>query len=44
LPETADYNKMPAELKQYIEFIEESVGVPVKLLSTGPERSQTLIR
>lgn len=44
LPQTQDYNKMPSELKQYIQFIEESVGVPVKLLSTGPERSETLIR
>ncbi len=44
LPEHSDYNKMPAELKQYIEFIETAVKVPVKLLSTGPDRSQTLIR
>jgi len=44
LPEHSDYNKMPSELKQYIQFIEEAVAVPVSLLSMGPERSQTLIR
>ncbi|MGP8215039.1 MAG: adenylosuccinate synthase [Bacteroidia bacterium] len=44
LPETTSYDKMPAELKAYIKFVEDSVGVPVKLLSVGPERSQTLVR
>lgn len=44
LPEISKYEALPLELKQYITFIEESVGVPVKLLSTGPDRNQTLIR
>jgi len=44
LPGNSDYNKMPQELKAYIQFVEEAAGVPVKLLSMGPERSQTLIR
>ncbi|HXP51264.1 MAG TPA: adenylosuccinate synthetase, partial [Bacteroidia bacterium] len=44
LPESMAYDKMPTELKEYIKFVEDSVGVPIKLLSVGPERSQTLIR
>ena len=40
----SSYNKLPEELKTYIRFIEESVGVPIKLISVGPERNQTLIR
>jgi adenylosuccinate synthase len=44
LPETSSYDEMPIELKQYVQFIENAVGVPIKLLSVGPERSQTLIR
>jgi adenylosuccinate synthase len=44
LPAATKYEQYPAELKQYIQFIEEAVGVPVKLVSTGPDRTQTLIR
>ncbi|HXB12154.1 MAG TPA: adenylosuccinate synthase [Bacteroidia bacterium] len=44
LPAATKYDQYPAELKEYIQFIEESVGVPVKLVSTGPDRTETLIR
>ena len=44
LDDISSYDKMPTELKQYIKFVEDAVGVPIKLLSVGPERSQTLIR
>jgi len=44
LPENNEYDKMPVELKEYIKFVEDAVGVPIKILSVGPERSQTLIR
>lgn len=44
LNDISDYNKLPVELKEYIKFVEDAVGVPIKLLSVGPERSQTLIR
>jgi adenylosuccinate synthase len=43
LPETTSFDKMPVELKEYIQFVEKAVGVPIKLLSVGPERSQTLL-
>ena len=33
---------MPAELQDYIAFIEEFTGVPVTLVSYGPDRTQTL--
>jgi len=35
---------MPAELKAYIAFIEKETGVPVKLVSLGPDRTQILFR
>jgi adenylosuccinate synthase len=44
ITDISSYDKLPEELKQYIRFIEESVGVPIKLVSMGPERNQTLIR
>ncbi len=39
-----DYNNFPVEFKQYVEFIEEYVGVKVKIVSVGPDREQTIIR
>ncbi len=37
-----EFSRLPAELKDYVRFIEESVGVPVKVVSVGPDRSQTI--
>jgi len=38
------YEEFPEELKNYINFIEENVGVPIKIVSVGPDRKQTIIR
>ncbi len=38
------YDEFPQELKDYITFIEEECGVPVKLVSVGPDREETIIR
>lgn len=35
---------LPKELKDYISFIESFVKVPVKLISVGPDRIQTIYR
>ncbi|MGQ1888887.1 adenylosuccinate synthase [Thermophagus sp. OGC60D27] len=32
----------PAELKNYIRFIEEETGVPITIVSVGPDREQTI--
>jgi adenylosuccinate synthase len=37
-------DELPAELNDYIQFIEEQVEVPVTIVSVGPDRTQTLIR
>jgi adenylosuccinate synthase len=34
----------PQELSDYITFIEKEVGVPVKIVSVGPDRDATIIR
>jgi adenylosuccinate synthase len=34
---------LPARARDYVEFISERIGVPAGLVSTGPERSQTII-
>lgn len=38
------YNELPIELKVYIEFIEKETGVPVSLVSVGPDREETIFR
>ena len=38
-----EYDNLPNELKKYIKFIEEQVNVPVKVISVGPDREQTII-
>jgi adenylosuccinate synthase len=37
-------DQMPEELNQYIAFIEHEVGVPISIVSVGPDRTQTLMR
>jgi adenylosuccinate synthase len=36
--------EFPIQLKDYIRFIEEKTGVPVTIVSVGPNRQQTIIR
>lgn len=38
------YEDFPAEFKAYVEFIEEQTGVPVKIISVGPDREETIVR
>ena len=38
------YEDFPAELKAYVEFIEKETGVPVKIISVGPDREATVVR
>ncbi|MDR1130270.1 MAG: adenylosuccinate synthase [Prevotellaceae bacterium] len=38
------YDDLPAELREYIGFIETETGVPVKIVSVGPNRDETILR
>jgi adenylosuccinate synthase len=38
-----DEASLPESLKNYIEFIEDFVEVPVKMVSVGPDRLQTIV-
>lgn len=33
---------LPQELKNYIEYVENFIGVPVKIISVGPDRDETI--
>ncbi|MCL2246557.1 MAG: adenylosuccinate synthase [Lentimicrobiaceae bacterium] len=39
-----DYENLPQAFKEYVAFIEEATGVPIRIVSTGPDRSETIIR
>jgi len=38
------FNDLPVELLDYIKFIEDYVGTPVEIVSTGPGREEIIIR
>jgi adenylosuccinate synthase len=37
-----EVNDIPAQLSDYIAFLEKELEVPIKYLSVGPDRTQTL--
>lgn len=38
-----DINQLPENTRHYIKRIEEVTGVPIAILSTGPDRVETMI-
>ena len=38
-----ELDELPRAARDYVRFISERIGVPVGLVSTGPERSQTIL-
>jgi adenylosuccinate synthase len=43
LTQIHEINEIPEKLMAYIKYLEKELGVPVKYLSVGPDRKQTLI-
>ena len=39
-----DYEALPARAKAYVEFLESKIGVPITIVSTGPERHENAFR
>lgn len=39
-----NYSELPMQAKRFIEFIETFVNVPIRIISTGPERGDTIVR
>lgn len=37
-------DEFPEEFNAYLSFLEEELGVPVKIVSVGPDRDQTILR
>ncbi len=42
IDEATDRRGLPASARRYLDRIEEYVGVPIEIVSVGPERTQTL--
>jgi len=39
-----DEKAFPKSFKQYIDFLEKELGTPIKIVSVGPDRKQTIFR
>ncbi|WP_133557567.1 adenylosuccinate synthase [Algoriphagus boseongensis] len=44
LADVRKYEDFPTELKDYVTYLESELHVPIKLVSVGPDRSQTILR
>jgi len=44
LMQMTNEDEFPETFKSYIAFIEKEVGVPITLVSVGPDRAQTILR
>jgi adenylosuccinate synthase len=40
---TTEMSQLPPKARAYVEFLSAQIGVEIGLVSTGPERSQTII-
>ncbi|MDE5623713.1 MAG: adenylosuccinate synthase [Alistipes sp.] len=38
------YGEFPVAFRRYVEFIERETGVPVRIISVGPDRGETIVR
>ena len=44
IKDLSNFENLPENLKKFILYIEEYLSIPIKVISLGPERSQTIIR
>lgn len=44
LTKITTYNELPQEFKEYVSFIEKELEVPIKIISVGPDRKQTILK
>ena len=38
-----EIDRLPAAARRYVEFLSDAIGVEIGLISTGPERGQTIV-
>jgi adenylosuccinate synthase len=38
-----DFNKLPVNAQRYLERLSEVCGIPIDMVSTGPDRNETIM-
>ena len=38
-----EYGQLPEAARNYVKVLEEQIGVPISMISTGPDREETII-
>ncbi len=44
IKDLSNFENLPKNLKRFISYIEDYLSIPIKVISLGPERNQTIIR
>ncbi|MFC4874518.1 adenylosuccinate synthase [Negadavirga shengliensis] len=44
LDHVESYDDFPAELKDYVDFLEQQLNVPITMISVGPDRKKTILK
>ena len=39
-----NYTELPTNLKTYLEYVEKEIGCPIKIISFGPDRKETILK
>jgi adenylosuccinate synthase len=39
-----EFRKLPQNLRKYIKFVEDQTGIPIRMVSVGPDREETILR
>ncbi|HNO24826.1 MAG TPA: adenylosuccinate synthetase, partial [Leptospiraceae bacterium] len=38
-----EFSKLPASCRDYINFLTKQIGIPIGIISTGPDRNDTIV-
>jgi adenylosuccinate synthase len=38
-----EYDQLPEAARNYVKELEKQIGVPISMISTGPDREETII-
>jgi adenylosuccinate synthase len=39
-----EFGRLPENLRNYVKFVEDQTGIPVRMVSVGPDREETIFR
>jgi adenylosuccinate synthase len=43
ISEVSSWQELPAAARDYLHFVSQHLGVPIRIVSTGPKREQTVL-